>query len=445
MARTRDLTSGNISGHLARLAGPLIVGNILQQLYNAVDAFVLGRCAGEAEFAAIGIAGSVMNLFLFAAVGACTGISVLFSQFYGAGDLQAFRREHFLSLVYGLACALVLGAVGALCLPVVLAVIQTPEHFAALASDYLTVILLCLPVSYAYNLYSALLRSVGRPTAALAALAAAVTLNLGLDVLFVAELRLGIAGAAWATAISQLVSAVICVLHLLRVAPELVFRRGDCRRDRDMLRQTARLASVTALHQSGLYLGKLLVQGAVNTGGDAVISAYTATTRIEGFANSFGDSAAAATSVVTANNFGAHMDDRVRDTFRASLAMTAALGVVCSAALYLSAGAASAFMLGEDSGAAFESASGYLRIVSLFYVFCFTGNTFAGYFDGCGRVTVPFVGSISHIALRVVLSWLLIGGMGLDAVAVATGTGWILVNVFWTVIYRRGRREHSLQ
>lgn len=439
MARTHDLTRGNVYGLLARLAAPLIAGNILQQLYNAVDAFVLGRCAGADEFAAIGIAASVMNLFLFAAVGACTGISVLFSQLYGAGDLPGFRREHFLSLAYGLACALVLGAAGALCLPVVLAVIQTPAHLAVYAASYLRVILLSLPVSYAYNLYSALLRSVGRPTAALAALAAAVTLNLGLDVLFVAELGLGIAGAAWATAISQLVSAVICVLHLLHVAPELAFRRDDCRRDRDMLRQTARFASVTALHQSGLYLGKLLVQGAVNTGGDAVIAAYTATTRIEGFANSFGDSAAAATSVVTANNFGAHMDARVRETFRASLAMTAALGIVCSAALYLSAGAASAFMLGVDSGAAFESARSYLQTVALFYVFCFTGNTFAGYFDGCGRVTVPFVGSASHIALRVVLSWLMIGSMGLDAVAVATGVGWIMVNALWTVIYRRGR------
>lgn len=439
VARTHDLTRGSVYGLLARLAAPLIAGNILQQLYNAVDAFVLGRFAGADEFAAIGIAGSVMNLFLFAAVGACTGISVLFSQLYGAGDLPGFRREHFLSLAYGLACALVLGAAGTLCLPVVLAVIQTPAHLAGHAASYLRVILLSLPVSYAYNLYSALLRSVGRPTAALAALAAAVTLNLGLDVLFVAELGLGIAGAAWATAISQLVSAVICVLHLLRVAPELVFSRDDCRRDRDMLRQTARLASVTALHQSGLYLGKLLVQGAVNTGGDAVIAAYTATTRIEGFANSFGDSAAAATSVVTANNFGAKMDARVRETFRASLVMTAALGLVCSAALYLSAGAASAFMLGEASGAAFESARSYLQTVALFYVFCFTGNTFAGYFDGCGRVTVPFVGSASHIALRVVLSWLMIGRMGLDAVAAATGAGWIMVNALWTAIYRRGR------
>ena len=147
MARTHDLTRGSVYGHLARLAVPLIAGNILQQLYNAVDAFVLGRFAGADEFAAIGIAGSVMNLFLFAAVGACTGISVLFSQLYGAGDLPGFRREHFLSLAYGLACALVLGAAGTLCLHVVLAVIQTPAHLAGYAASYLRVILLSLPVS----------------------------------------------------------------------------------------------------------------------------------------------------------------------------------------------------------------------------------------------------------------------------------------------------------
>lgn len=92
MARSYDLTGGSIPQHLLRLAAPLIMGNILQQLYNTVDAFILGRFAGEAEFAAVGVAGSVMNLFLFMITGACTGISVIFAQLYGAGERERFRR-----------------------------------------------------------------------------------------------------------------------------------------------------------------------------------------------------------------------------------------------------------------------------------------------------------------------------------------------------------------
>ena len=346
--RTHDLTAGSIPQHMLRLAAPLILGNILQQLYNAVDAFILGRCAGGLEFAAVGIAGSVMNLFLFMITGACTGVSVIFAQLFGANDLETFRREHFLSLVFGLLCTLACSAIGFLCLPLLLRVIQTPQELTGYVTAYLTVILISLPAAFVYNLYGALLRAIGR---------------------------------------------------------------------------TARYSFVTGLHQSSLYIGKLLVQGAVNTGGTDMISAYTATTRIEGFANSFGDIGAAATSVLVAQNLGAGKPERVQKTFRSSLVLMLAMGLLSGLVMYLTAGATVGFMLGAYSGPAFESGREYMQLISLFYIFCFTGNTFAGYFDGLGRVTIPFIGAASHIALRVVLSWLWIDSMGMRAVALATGIG----------------------
>lgn len=154
--RTHDLTAGSIPQHMLRLAAPLILGNILQQLYNAVDAFILGRCAGGLEFAAVGIAGSVMNLFLFMITGACTGVSVIFAQLFGANDLETFRREHFLSLVFGLLCTLACSAIGFLCLPLLLRVIQTPQELTGYVTAYLTVILISLPAAFVYNLYGAL-------------------------------------------------------------------------------------------------------------------------------------------------------------------------------------------------------------------------------------------------------------------------------------------------
>lgn len=442
MTQTDHLTEGRISGHLIWLAAPLIFGNILQQLYNAIDAFVLGRYAGEAEFAAIGIAGSVMNLFLFAIVGACAGISVLFAQFYGAEDLASFRREHFLSLCFGLLCTAGCSGLGPLCLSPLLRLIQTPQELSALVSAYLTVILISLPAAFLYNLYSALLRSIGRASAALMALALAVGANLCLDILFVSRLKLGIFGAACATAISQAVSAALCICYLRHAMPVLLFRREDCRMDGPLLRRTAHFSFVTVLHQSSLYIGKLLVQGAVNTGGTAVISAYTATTRIEGFANSFGDSGAAATSVVVAQNLGAVKRDRVQQAFRSSLCLMLGLGFLSSLVMYITVGKTVGFMLGTSVGSAYENARQYMRTIALFYTFCFTGNTFAGYFDGCGRVSVPFIGAISHIALRVVLSWCLIRSMGLNAVAVATGIGWIFVNRLWTAAYLYGEKRN---
>ena len=201
MARSYDLTSGSIPQHLLRLAAPLIMGNILQQLYNTVDAFILGRFAGDLEFAAIGVAGSVMNLFLFMITGACTGISVIFAQLYGAGERERFRREHWLSLSCGLLVTLACSGLGFLLLSPLLRLIQTPSELKTFVSVYLTIILASLPAAFFYNLYGALLRAIGRANAALMVLAAAV--------LFVLVFPWGVAGAAWATAASQAISAVL--------------------------------------------------------------------------------------------------------------------------------------------------------------------------------------------------------------------------------------------
>lgn len=219
MARSYDLTSGIIPPHLLRLAAPLIMGNILQQLYNTVDAFILGRFAGNLEFAAVGVAGSVMNLFLFMITGACTGISVIFAQLYGAGERERFRREHWLSLSCGLLVTLACSGLGFLLLSPLLRLIQTPSELKTFVSVYLTIILASLPAAFLYNLYGALLRAIGRANAALMVLAAAVTVNVALDYCFVARFQLGIAGAAWATAASQAISAVLCILYLRRKAP----------------------------------------------------------------------------------------------------------------------------------------------------------------------------------------------------------------------------------
>lgn len=367
MERSYDLTSGSIPQHLLRLAAPLIMGNILQQLYNTVEAFILGRFAGDLEFAAVGVAGSVMNLFLFMITGACTGISVIFAQLYGAGERERFRREHWLSLSCGLLVTLTCSGLGFLLLSPLLRFIQTPSELKAFASAYLTIILASLPAAFLYNLYGALLRAIGRANAALMALAAAVTVNVALDYCFVARFQLGIAGAAWAT------------------------------------------------------------------------------TRIEGFADSFGDSGSAATSVLVAQNRGAGKEERVKESFHSSLFLMLAMGLAMSLIMYVSASTSVGFMLGTRSGAAFENARDYLKLVALFYTLCFTGSTFAGYFNGIGKVSVPFLGATSHIVLRVVLSWLLVGKMGLPAVALATGLGWVLVNALWTVIKWGMERKVKMQ
>ena len=308
---TQELTQGSLSRHLVRLAVPLVFGNILQEFYNTIDAFVVGRFAGQEEFAAIGVAGTVMNLFLFALVGCCTGFSVLFARAYGHNDVDDLHRQEVSALTVGLACTAVLMLLGLAGMRPLLTLLQTPDALRVYVSAYLRWIFASLPAAFLYNLFAALLRSSGDTQAALLVLAAAVGANLVLDLVFVAGFSGGIEGAALATALTQVFSALVCYGYLRRTHRELLLRRADCQLEAARLRTTLKFGLVSSLHQCSLYLGKMFVQGAVNTAGTEVIAAYTAGTRIEGFANSFGSSGSTATSILTAQNYGASRKDRV--------------------------------------------------------------------------------------------------------------------------------------
>ena len=430
---------------LIKLMLPLIVGNILQQFYNTADAFVVGRFADELSFAGVGIASSVMNMFLFAIVGACSGISVMFSQYYGAKDIEAFRNEHFLTFTFGSMISIALSITGIIMLSLILNVIQVPYELDKYVKSYLAIVFLGLPASYIYNLCNAILRSVGRTGVVMAILTVSVAVNLGVDIILVWKFNMGIKGAALATVLSQMLSAVLSYLYILKKQPELMFKKCDCKVNINRLRKTGKLAGVTGLHQTGLYIGKLLVQGVINTAGTSVISAYTATTRIEGFANSFGDSGAAATSVIVAQNVGENNRDRVKHTYKWSFIILAILGVVCSLVMYATAGMTTSLLIGKAYGQSYENAVEYLKIISMFYVLCFTGNTYAGYFDGIGKVHIPFIGAVSHITMRIILTYFMIRAMKLKAVAIATGIGWVYVNILWEIIRRKTYNKKYLK
>ncbi len=248
-------------------------------------------------------------------------------------------------MIFGILLTICAGILGVCGSGLLLDLIQTPDEIHVYAKSYLQIVLGALPFSFVYNFYGAMLRAVGHPKVPLMILAAASAVNLILDLLFVISFGWGIRGAAWATAAAQAFSAVLCVIYLKVCFRQFMFRRRDCRMDKSLLFKTAHYSFITGLQQTGLYIGKLLVQGSVNTAGTAVISAYTATTRIEGFINSFGDSGAAATSVVVAQNFGARQRERVRKSFSDSFLLMLVFGLLVSVLLYCTAGALVEFLL----------------------------------------------------------------------------------------------------
>ena len=435
------LLEGNIRRELISLSIPLLIGSVFQQMYNTVDSLIISRFLGTEAFSAVGIAGTIMNLFIFVLTGFCTGISVILAQMYGSGDRGAFRREVFTSLSLGAGITIALAALFLALMRPVLVLIQSPAALIPYIESYLKVIIGGMLCTYFYNLFSSMLRAIGDTRAATFFLFVAVAVNAVLDFLFVGRLNLGIAGAAWATVLSQLLSALCCLIYILRRDRDLLCSRYELHLDKGLVRQTLTFGFSSALHQSSLYIGKIFVQGAVNTLGTPGIAAYTATTRIEGFANSFGTSVGQALSVFVSQNYGAKNDARVRDGLKESLKLGVGLGLALSALMFLSARAGVGVFLEDGEAQAIVYGVQYLRQIALFYVMCFTGNLFAGYFRGVGRIYTPLAATTLHISVRVALSYLWAGRLGLRAIALATGIGWLCLTVFQLAVLRRIQRR----
>lgn len=280
-----------------------------------------------------------------------------------ADDGPSFRRNSYLSGLFGAGASLLLTVLGLLALSPLLALLQTPENVAVCAADYLRIIFLGFPAAFAYHLSSGVLRAVGNTWAALGFLALSMGANLVLDLAFVAGLSMGTAGAALATVLAQALAAGLCAAYLRLRFPALMFHREDMVMDLPLLKRTARFSSVTALHMCNLYIGKLLVQGAVNSLGEEAIVAFTAATRIEGFANSFGDSGAAAVAVFTGQNTGSGQDGRVREGFCRGQWLLFFFGIFMSLVMILGAEPCLRLVLPAVGKASLIPAMSYLRLV----------------------------------------------------------------------------------
>lgn len=436
MSRELHLTEGAIIPQLLRLALPLLFANVLQQLYNIINSLVVARYLGEQAFAALGVAESIMNLYIYVITGACMGASVLIARFYGEGDRPKLRQQLYVSAVLmgGVTLAAILG--GQLFLPQLLALIRTPAELMGGASAYLRVILAGMVFTFTYNYLASTLRAVGDTQAALCFLLVSLGYNLAAAWLLVAVLKLGILGAALATASAQLLSSLLCFLYIRKKRPFLAVRREDMRMDRRLLHLTGSFAAVAALQQSSLYLGKLMIQSAVNglsVVSSAPISAFTAANRVENFTQAFGVTGSETIAIFAAQNQGAGRPRRALQGFFWGGAGTVGVGVFFSAGMGVFALPIARIFL--EDGEAVALCASYLRLFSWFFLLSYFGNSFAGWFRGSGRMNITFWGTSIQIVIRVAGTYLLVGRMGLNSVALSTGLGWLVLIVFQTAVF----------
>lgn len=431
-----SLLEGNIRKQLIGLTLPLFAGEILQQLYNTADSLIIGKYLGTEAFAASGIAGSVMNLFIFILTGFCVGVTVIFSREFGAGNLTEYRKAVFTAIVFGAGFAVIISIVFIALTGPVLRLVATPENLIGLCRTYLVIILGGLIATYFNNLLTGILRSIGATGVSLLFLTGSIVTNVLLDLLLIAVIPMGIGGAAAATVLAQALSALACLIYLKKRWPQLLCGKADAGWYPQLLRQIFGYGSSTALQMSSLYIGKLVVQGIVDTCGTAVIAAFTAATRIEAFINAPGNGFANAESIFLSQNRGAGNPERVRRGVRESFLLIISTGLVLSAIMYAVSPSVLRLFLDPSETESMAAGIAYLRLIFFFYLLSYSGYFFVGVSRGFGKMSVPVLATTIQITVRVILSALLIRRLGLSAVAWATGIGWVFVVGFHALRYR---------
>lgn len=440
----RKMTEGSIARHLLAYALPLILGNFFQLTYNAVDSILIGKFAGEGALAAVSAANPVMTIVILGVSGVSIGASVLMSRFYGAGDEDALRREVATTILFGAAASLLVFAVGLALSPYLLALMSVPPEILSQANTYLRIIFVGFLFTFQYNILAAALRSVGDSRTPVIFLAAASVLNGLLDVLFVALLRWGVAGAGLATVIAEGVSVLLCAVYMRRHVPLLRLELREMRVDRALLSQTVASGSITALQQACQPVGKLLIQRAINAQGISMIAAFNAVSRVDDFACIPEQSISSGMMTCVAQNRGAGQRERVRRTLRTGMTLELFYGVLICAATLLCRTPVMRLFAAQDSERMVQMGVDYLTWMAFFYLLPGMTNGIQGYFRGMGEMKTTLVATAIQISVRTLVVYLLVPAVGLTAAAWGCAIGWCCMLVYAFVRYRSVSRAMEM-
>ena len=437
----RELTSGSVTGAMLRFALPMILGNLLQQLYNIADTIVVGRALGADALAAVGSAYTLMTFLTSILLGLCLGSGAFFSMCFGARDEERLRGGVFAAFVLiGAAAVLINAAVYALTDPI-LRFLRTPQAVYGLMRDYVTVVFAGILATFLYNFFASLLRAVGNSTVPLLFLAVSALLNVGLDLLLVLVIPWGVRGAALATVLAQWIAGAGLTAYALARFPALRPARRHMRLRRSVVRDIVQLSSLTCVQQSVMNFGILMVQGLVNSFGPAVMAAFAAAVKIDSFVympvQDFGN----AFSTFVAQNYGAGRTERIRRGIRSAATAATAFCLVVTALVCAFAGPLMRIFVGAGEEEIVAIGVGYLRIEGAFY--CGIGWLFLlyGLYRAVKRPGMSVVLTAISLGTRVALAYLLsaIPAVGVAGIWAAVPIGWLLADATGVGYYLRRR------
>lgn len=451
-AGSTDMTTGRILPILISFAIPIMIGNLFQQLYSMVDTAVVGRGVGTQALAAVGVTSPVTQLLLGLMIGMTSGMSVVIAQHFGSGNREKTRRAIASGIVLiAVVSAFVTVAGILLCRPL-FHLINTPEDIMDGAVLYSVITFAGTAAATAYNYEAGVLRAFGNSAIPLVFLVLTSLLNVGLDLLFVLAFSWGIAGVAAATLLSQLISALLCLIYMIKKEPLARLTRSDWKWDGGMALQHVKTGVPMAFFGSLLAVSFLVLQAALNSLGSADVAAYTAGSKIDTLVYQVLGAFGTAISTFAAQNYGKGSIERVREGVRKCLLITVMISLGLTALMFLFGRSFMQLFIDPAETAIMGSAIQYVRITSVFYVILGVNFIVRFALTGVGKTVIPMAVGITEILTRAAVTYLLVYRIGFIGMTFASPACWFTSTLLCVICYkpmmesaRRAMEKHLRQ
>ena len=409
---------------LTVFAMPMILGSFFQQIYNMADSIIVGQFVGSSALAAVGACAALTNVFICVALGAGVGAGVLVSRYFGARDYGKMKTIVSTSLISFLVLSILLGIFGFCFSHSMMSLLQTPPDILNEAVLYLRVYFVGFPFLFMYNILSTMFTSIGESRIPLVLLIFSSVLNIFLDILFIVPFHLGVAGAAWATILSQFLSAVLSLVVGLKNFPILHLHREDFTDLKDTAVLHLKTGFPMGFQMSVMCIGQLAMQAVVNSLGTAAVAGYTAASKADQLSVLVNNAMMTAISNYVAQNFGAGRWDRIRQGVRACLIQTETFNLIMCIGILLLRHPIVRMFLSDPTKEIYHYSDMYLTIMAPFY-FVLGLAVYRTSIQSMQNGKAPFAACMIELVMRIAATVGLSGIIGYTSVCIASPMAWI--------------------
>ncbi len=422
---TKDMTTGKIMPLLVKFTIPLVLGNLFQLTYNAVDSIIVGHFVGKEALAAVGICNPISTLMILFLNGLCMGASILMGMQYGAKEYDTLHRQISTTMLSGVVFSVFLTLICVIFAVPILHLMQVDPSILVMTTQYLRIIFVGLVFTFLYNFFSSTLRALGDSNSPLYFLIISAVLNIFGDLFFVVVLHAGSNGCAISTVISEALCCLFCIIYIQKKVPILRLGKKWMVFDSSLLKKTIAYGWASAMQQATVQLGKLGIQAIVNTMGVSVAAAFAVVNRIDDFAYTPEQNIAHAMTALMAQNKGAGKKDRMREGFRCGLVLETIYGIAVFLVCFVFA--RHLMMLFVKDEEVIGHGVTYLHLISVMYILPAFTNGIQGFFRGIGDLKITLISSFINMGVRVLAAapLVLIMHLGIEALPFSYLAGWI--------------------